>query len=53
LVALEAAGYRGWYDVEIFSDTALDGSLWRLEAADAARRAVRGVESVWAARGRA
>jgi sugar phosphate isomerase/epimerase len=52
LAALETAGYRGWYDVEIFSDTALDGSLWQLEAADAAQRAVGGVESVWAARGR-
>ena len=50
LGALEAAGYRGWYDVEIFSDTGLDGSLWRLEAADAAKRAVSGFESAWAAR---
>ncbi|HEX6489891.1 MAG TPA: sugar phosphate isomerase/epimerase family protein, partial [Gaiellaceae bacterium] len=50
LGALEAAGYRGWYDVEIFSDAELEGSLWRLEPAEAARRAVAGFESVWAAR---
>jgi sugar phosphate isomerase/epimerase len=50
--ALEAAGYDGWYDVEIFSDNgvfgeALPGSLWDVEAAELARRARESFERVW------
>ena len=41
---LEADGFRGFYDVEIFSDDgrfdeALEGSLWQLEPAEIVRRA--------------
>ena len=50
LDALDRAGYDGWYDVEIFSDADLDGSLWRLAPDEAARRAVTGLNRVWQAR---
>jgi sugar phosphate isomerase/epimerase len=52
LGALDRAGYEGFYDVEIFSDTGLDGSLWTLEPVDAARRASEKLKQVWAKRGR-
>src|SRR3954451_20454305 len=47
--ALEAAGYDGWYDVEIFSDNGVFGeafpdSLWDVEAAELAQRARESVE---------
>jgi sugar phosphate isomerase/epimerase len=53
--ALEASGYDGWYDVEIFSDNgvfgdALPDSLWDVDAAELARRARESVEHVWAGR---
>jgi sugar phosphate isomerase/epimerase len=53
--ALEAAGYDGWYDVEIFSDNgmfgdALPDSLWDVDAAELARRARESFERVWAGR---
>src|SRR3954468_18689485 len=49
--ALEAGGYDGWYDVEIFSDNgvfgdALPDSLWDVDAAELARRARESVERV-------
>ena len=52
---LEAGGYDGWYDVEIFSDNGAFGnafpdSLWDLEAGELARRARESVERVWAER---
>jgi sugar phosphate isomerase/epimerase len=47
LGALERAGYEGWYDVEIFSDADLEGSLWTLPPEEAARRAVAALERVW------
>jgi sugar phosphate isomerase/epimerase len=55
LSALEAAGYDGWYEVEIFSDDgsfgkALPDSLWALSAEEGARRAVESFDRVWAAR---
>ncbi|HSL64350.1 MAG TPA: sugar phosphate isomerase/epimerase family protein, partial [Gaiellaceae bacterium] len=49
LRALDDAGYAGWYDVEIFSDNDLDGSLWALTPNEAARRAKAGFDRVWAA----
>jgi sugar phosphate isomerase/epimerase len=52
LGALDRAGYEGYYDVEIFSDTGLDGSLWTLEPVDAARRASEKLKQVWAKRER-
>jgi sugar phosphate isomerase/epimerase len=50
LAALDAAGYDGWYDVEIFSDADLEGSLWKLPADEAARRALTGLDRVWQTR---
>ena len=48
---LDAAGYDGWYDVEIFSDNGVFGdvfadSLWDIDAAELARRARESVERV-------
>jgi sugar phosphate isomerase/epimerase len=48
---LEASGYDGWYDVEIFSDNGVFGdafpdSLWDVDAAELARRARGSVERV-------
>ena len=50
--ALEAGGYDGWYDVEIFSDNgvfgdALPDSLWDVDPEELARRARESVERVW------
>ena len=49
--ALDAGGYDGWYDVEIFSDNgvfgdALPDSLWDVDAVELARRARESVERV-------
>ncbi|HLI15496.1 MAG TPA: sugar phosphate isomerase/epimerase family protein [Acidimicrobiales bacterium] len=54
IATLESAGYRGWYDVEVFSDNGRYGerypdSLWALPAAEVARRAVEGFRRAWAA----
>ena len=50
--ALEAGGYDGWYDVEIFSDNGAFGdafhdSLWDVDPHEVARRARESVEHVW------
>ena len=47
--ALDAAGYDGWYDVEIFSDNGVFGdahpdSLWDMDAGELASRARESVE---------
>jgi sugar phosphate isomerase/epimerase len=49
--ALEAAGYAGWYDVEVMSDDGTFGqqfpdSLWALPVDEIARRAVAAMESL-------
>jgi sugar phosphate isomerase/epimerase len=49
---LEAGGYDGWYDVEIFSDNGAFGeafhdSLWDVDPHELARRARESVERVW------
>jgi sugar phosphate isomerase/epimerase len=49
---LEAGGYDGWYDVEIFSDNGTFGdafpdSLWDVDPFELARRARESVERVW------
>ena len=51
--ALDAGGYDGWYDIEIFSDNgvfgdALPDSLWDVDAVELARRARESVELVTA-----
>jgi sugar phosphate isomerase/epimerase len=57
LGALEAAGWRGYYDVEIFSDNGSFGnawpdSLWDVPAAALAVAARESFERVWEARNR-
>jgi sugar phosphate isomerase/epimerase len=52
---LEAGGYEGWYDVEIFSDNGAFGdafpdSLWDVDPFELARRARESVERVWESR---
>jgi sugar phosphate isomerase/epimerase len=52
---LEAGGYQGWYDVEIFSDDGTFGdafpdSLWDVDPCELARRARESVERVWEGR---
>jgi sugar phosphate isomerase/epimerase len=41
--ALQAGGYDGWYDLEIFSD-----ELWQLDPREFAQRSVDGLRRVWA-----
>lgn len=50
--ALESAGYRGWYDVEIFSDNGIFGndypdSLWDVEPRELARQSVQRFRALW------
>jgi sugar phosphate isomerase/epimerase len=45
LATLDRAGWNGFYDVEIFSNT-----LWKLDPNEFARRAIASLEHVWAAR---
>jgi sugar phosphate isomerase/epimerase len=57
LGALEAAGWEGFYDVEIFSDNGAFGdawpdSLWDVPADELARRAKESFERAWEARNR-
>lgn len=48
LVALiDKAGYRGWYDMEVFSDVDLEGSLWKLSPHDFAERQVKQFLRCW------
>lgn len=51
---LRAAGYDGWYDLEVFSDDGRFGSqyedsLWALDPRDFAHRQVQGLRACWAA----
>ena len=53
LAALLECGYRGWYDLEIFSDDGTFGdaypdSLWAEDAADVARRGHDAFRQLWA-----
>ena len=57
LGALDAAGWDGYYDIEIFSDNGALGdawpdSLWDVPAAELARQAKDAFERVWEARNR-
>lgn len=47
---LDRAGYEGPYEVEIFSDTDLDGSIWRLPTDVIAERALASLHAVWPGR---
>jgi sugar phosphate isomerase/epimerase len=58
LGALEAAGFHGYYDLEVFSDDGTFGvrlpdSLWALPAGEFARRGRAALAGAWAARTRA
>ena len=53
--ALEASGFDGWYDLEIFSDDGTFGadypdSLWKLDPLEMVRRAREGFLRAWQAR---
>jgi sugar phosphate isomerase/epimerase len=48
--ALEAGGYDGWYDLEIFSSETYPDSLLQLPAAELVRRGREGFLRAWAAR---
>jgi sugar phosphate isomerase/epimerase len=55
LGALDDGGYRGWYDLEIFSDdgrwgSAVPDSVWAMDPRDVYRRAIEGFDAAWAAR---
>jgi sugar phosphate isomerase/epimerase len=52
LASLDDAGWNGFYDVEIFSDTSLPDSLWNVPADELARQAVESLRRVWEATGR-
>ena len=49
---LTKAGYKGWYDVEVFSDNGLFGtdysdSIWHRSAVDVSQQAVSSVRMLW------
>jgi sugar phosphate isomerase/epimerase len=48
--ALEVGGFRGWYDLEIFSDLALPDSLWKIPPRDLLERGRSGFLREWEAR---
>jgi sugar phosphate isomerase/epimerase len=50
LGALEAGGFDGWYDLEIFSSESYPDSLLKLDPAELVRRAREGFLSTWEAR---
>ncbi len=57
LGALDAAGYEGWYDLEIFSDdgrwgTPVPDSVWAMDPDEVYRRSIEGFTAAWAARPR-
>lgn len=50
--ALEAGGFKGWYDLEVFSDDgrwaeAYPDSIYKLKTVDAARRGLAGFRKAW------
>jgi sugar phosphate isomerase/epimerase len=50
LGALEAGGFEGWYDMEIFSGEAYDDSLLKLPPSELVRRGREGFLRAWEAR---
>jgi sugar phosphate isomerase/epimerase len=50
LSALERGGFDGWYDIEIFSDKDLEGSLWLWPPRDLVERSRDGFDAAWRAR---
>lgn len=49
LAALDRSGYDGPYEVEIFSDSELEDSIWRLPPDESARRAIESLQQAWLA----
>jgi sugar phosphate isomerase/epimerase len=47
--ALEAGGYDGWYDLEIFSEKQFPDSLWNLPVEEMLERATKGFTAAWRA----
>jgi sugar phosphate isomerase/epimerase len=47
--ALEAGGYDGWYDLEIFSELQFPDSLWALPPSELLERSGKGFEAAWSA----
>lgn len=47
---IEAAGYRGWYDLEVFSDLSLPDSIWKRSPQEWVEEGRRGFLSAWAER---
>ena len=50
--ALDAGGFKGWYDLEVFSDDgrwaeAYPDSVYKLKPVDAAKRGVAGFRKAW------
>ena len=45
--ALESGGFDGWYELEIFSDLDLDGSLWRLDPRELIERSYAQFNEIW------
>ena len=55
LRALEAAGYNGWYDLEVLSDNGMFGnnypdSLWQVPPVQLVSRARAAFERLWTGR---
>jgi sugar phosphate isomerase/epimerase len=49
---LDSAGFKGWYDIEVFSDNGSFGnaypdSIWDVEVGEVARRAIKGFRTAW------
>jgi sugar phosphate isomerase/epimerase len=47
---IEAAGYRGWYDLEVFSDPSLPDSIWNRPPREWVAEGRQGFLADWAAR---
>jgi sugar phosphate isomerase/epimerase len=47
--ALERGGFSGWYDIEIFSEKQLEGSLWLWPPRELVERARDGFATAWQA----
>jgi sugar phosphate isomerase/epimerase len=45
--ALEDGGFEGWYELEIFSDLDLEGSLWKIDPRDLVQRSYERFMEAW------
>ncbi len=51
LAALESAGFRGWYELEVFSDGTFEDSILKLDEREMLARGWAGFSRAWAAAG--